>query len=255
MKYIDDLVSVVIPSYNAEKYIESTIYSVLSQTYLKIEIIIVDDVSSDDTIHVLKKFEGYPNVKLIISKEKLYTAGARNLGILNSSGRYIAFIDSDDLWKENKIETQLNALKSTESIICYTGVKKINSEGSYIANLYVPNEISYNELLKGNKICCSSVLIDRVKISNLSFDSNFKIVEDYALWLRILRETKTSALGVNEPLTEYRIHKNAKTSNKLIPALDTWNVLRKSEKLRGTRLMRAYILYIIEGFSKIMSTK
>ena len=106
--------------------------------------------------------------------------------------------------------------------------------------------------MRGNKICCSSVILDRNVITNIDFRKDIRIVEDYALWLEILRIYNISASGLTEPLTLYRVHEKAKTSNKLISALDTWKVLRKSENLPFLKSISAFFFYAIEGLRKYL---
>ena len=247
------LVSIIIPTYNAEKYLEKMLNSIFEQTYTEWEIILIDDVSTDDTKKLVEKVTYRRNIRIVQSSDKLYTPGARNKGITLSKGKYIAFLDADDLWHKDKLMKQIVFLnKNNNTILSFTGVNKINSEGENLGELSVPEEISYKELLRGNKICCSSVIINRELLGDFEFNEEIRIVEDYALWLKILRESGSSALGINEPLTYYRIHDKAKTSNKLISAFDTWKVLRKSENLSIIKSIIPFFFYVKEGFRKLL---
>lgn len=255
MNIDNPLVSIIIPCYNSEDYIIRSIESVLEQTYNNLEIIVIDDMSTDSSISKLKMYDSNIKVKIIYSKQKLYTAGARNLGLKFSKGRIVAFLDSDDLWHSDKLKRQVSFMMKNKYAFCFTGVKKIDEFENDIGLLTVPNSINYNGLLRGNKICCSSVTLDKERINNFEFSSKIKIVEDYALWLKILRENHISAYGINEPLTYYRIHKNAKTRNKLYSALDTWKVLRYSEGLSILSSICPFLYYIKDGLRKYFNLK
>ena len=252
--YIDEnKVSIIMPTYNSSKYLGKAVESVQNQTYENWEIIIVDDVSSDETLKIAHELSSVDyRIKLYPSYEKIFTPGARNLGISKSIGRFIAFLDSDDMWHYQKLEKQISDMINKNIFFSYTGVEKIDSGGISNGYLTVPHSISYKKLLRGNKICCSSVILDRFNIETIEFSNNIKIVEDYALWLKILRESGSNALGINEPLTYYRIHDKAKTSNKLISAFDTWKVLRKSENLSIIKSIIPFFFYVKEGFRKLL---
>ncbi|SOE21817.1 teichuronic acid biosynthesis glycosyltransferase TuaG [Spirosomataceae bacterium TFI 002] len=250
------LVSVIIPTFNSQPYILRTLESVIAQTYTNIEVIIVDDVSEDQTIEIVKKIINNDKRFLLFpSKEKLFTAGARNKGIQLSKGKYISFLDSDDFWDVNKIKFQVEFLEKNNGAFSFTGVARTDTDGDTINILDVPEKISYKDLLKGNKICCSSVMLDAHKIKDITFDAGIKIVEDYALWLKILRIENIFAMGLNSPLTYYRVHENAKTTNKFVSARDTWNVLRKFEKLTLMQSLSSFIYYAFEGLRKKYTSK
>ena len=247
------LVSIIIPTYNAEKYIEETLNSIFEQTYKEWEIIVIDDVSTDDTRKIVEKFTYKKNIRLVQSIEKLFTPGARNKGIELAKGKYIAFLDADDFWHKNKLKKQIVFLERNDNIILsFTGIRKVNSEGKQLGELIVPEKITHKELLRGNKICCSSVVINQELLGVFKFNEEIKIVEDYALWLKILRESDSNAIGINEPLTHYRVHNEAKTSNKLVSAIDTWKVLRESENLSILQSIIPFFFYAKDGLRKLL---
>jgi teichuronic acid biosynthesis glycosyltransferase TuaG len=193
------------------------------------------------------------NIRLVQSTEKLYTPGARNKGIELAKGKYIAFLDADDFWHKDKLKEQILFLeRNNDVILSFTGVKKINGAGKQLGELIIPKKITYTELLRGNKICCSSVIINQELLGYFKFNEDIKIVEDYALWLKILRESGSSAFGINEPLTYYRVHNEAKTNNKLVSAFDTWKVLRKSENLSILQSIIPFFFYAKDGLRKLL---
>lgn len=246
-------VSIIIPLFNAEKYITQTLKSVFEQTFVSWEIILVDDVSTDDTINIVNQNFNENNMTLVQSSKKLHTAGARNAGIVLAKGKYIAFLDADDFWHKDKLKKQITYLESNnEVVLSFTAVKKIDSNGVELGDLNIPKEIDYVKLLRGNKICCSSVVLNNELLGKFKFNEEIKIVEDYALWLKILRENGSCAYGINEPLTYYRIHNDAKTKNKLVSALDTWKVLRVSEKLSIIKSIKPFFFYAKDGLRKLL---
>jgi glycosyltransferase involved in cell wall biosynthesis len=200
-----DLVSVIIPAYNAEKYISETIESVLKQTYKNLEIIIVDDGSTDDTERVVNnKLQAFSKYKFL-KQNNLGPAAARNLGIKNAEGDYIAFLDADDLWLPQKIEKQIRFLKEhPECGLVFTRRKIITPYGKVIDDKRkIPKEINFYILVASNYITTSSVMV-RKKIFDLCgyFDEDIKGPEDWDMWIRISKCTKIGF--IDEPLVIYR---------------------------------------------------
>lgn len=201
------MISVIIPTYNSEKYILECVYSVINQTHKDIEIIVIDDGSIDNTE---KKLENLIKDGKIIfyKKNNGGPASARNLGIRKSSGDYIAFIDADDVWTENKIENQIDLIrKNNEPVVIYTDIFYINKEREREYDIY--QGLIYEKLLKSNFITNSSVIIDRRIIRDvglLNESEEMFGIEDYEYWLRISKKYKFVFL--NKKLTGYRIHAN-----------------------------------------------
>jgi len=200
-------VSVVIPAYNSEKHIAETLRSVLAQTYRNYEVIVVDDGSSDGTLRLARSFE--PQVK-VLTKKNGGPASARNLAISNSQGDYIAFLDGDDLWVEDKLEEQAAFLDGNRSVglvygeaLMFTesdGEKKIGSKIGYTT------DPSFSSLLFGDYIPNSTVMIRRacVEKAGLLNESRELIgVEDYEYWMRIAKHFAIA--GIPRPLAYYRI--------------------------------------------------
>ena len=170
-------VSIIIPIYNSAKYLKKAVESVQNQTYKYFEIILIDDLSTDNSLEIANMMKLTDNrIKVHASKIKLYTPGARNLGISCSKGRFIAFLDSDDMWENKKLEKQITLMLNNDFFFTYTGVQKINNNGINLGKLVIPTSVNYKSLLKGNKICCSSVIIDRIAIKNIEFRTDIRIV-------------------------------------------------------------------------------
>lgn len=220
------LVSVIMPAYNCEKYIADAIESVLDQTYLNFELIVIDDDSKDRTFEIIKKYSNKdPRVKVFKNKKNSGVSATRNRGISLAEGQWIAFLDSDDMWEPSKLEKQLEVAEEISAEFLFTGSSYINEEGEPFKGIFeIPERVSYKELRNQNVISCSSVLIKKKFFDNIKMEKD-EIHEDYAAWLRILKLGVT-AYGINEPLLIYRISRNSKSGNKLKSVKMTYKVFR-----------------------------
>lgn len=249
-KYIDDLVSIVTPVYNAERFIEETIKSVQAQTYTNWEMILVDDLSQDnsqDIINIIKK--GDNRIKYIKLKENSGAAVARNTAIKNARGRYIAFLDSDDLWKSNKLEKQISIMKKNNYGFTFTSYELMNEDGSNINKIVkVPSKINYNGLLKNTIIGCLTVVIDRKLIGDLEMPLIRK-GQDTATWLKILKSYEY-AYGINENLANYRLVQGSISNNKIGALKRTWNTYRNVEQLSLIKSCYVFSCYVINAVKK-----
>lgn len=227
MELAQELISIIMPAYNSEKYIAQSIDSVLAQTWKNWELIVVDDASSDHTCDVVELYVSqYPQIQLIKNRKNQGAAQARNIGIHQAKGQWIAFLDSDDCWMPQKLEKQIIVSRSTASDFLFTGSEFMDETGKRLAGrLSVPSVISYRQLLKQNVISCSSVLIKKELLILYPMEGN-NLHEDFSLWLKILRDCKISATGIDEPLIIYRINSSSKSGNKKKSALMTYRVYR-----------------------------
>ncbi len=228
--YNNKIVSVIIPAYNCENYITQTISSVLTQTYKNIEIIIVDDCSTDDTYEILDKMKKtYDEIKLIHLEKNSGVSHARNVAMSIASGRYIAFLDSDDIWETTKLERQLDLLNERNAGFSYTALSVIDTDGNMKKSIRkVPKKVTYNKLLRNTVIATSTVLLDRNIIGKIEMPPQ-RSGQDYATWLLILR--KNTAFGVKEALVKYRITPNSLSSKKLKSIKQVYNIQVKQEKI------------------------
>ena len=192
------LVSVVMPVYNGEKYIQRAVDSVFEQK-VSLELIVIDDCSVDGTEKVMDEYKSRGEVRYFRNKTNIGVSGSRNRGVREAKGIYVAFLDADDWWEKDKLKKQLILLEKTGSVICSTGRALMHPDGTS-AGKYIPvkQRITYRELLKHNSINCSSVLVRRDVISRFPMEHDDSH-EDYITWLKILREYQC-AVGINEPL-------------------------------------------------------
>lgn len=222
------MVSIVMPAYQAERYLETAVRSVQAQTFTDWELIIIDDHSSDCTADLAEALAGADaRIRVLYNQENTGVAGSRNRGVTAARGEWIAFLDSDDAWREDKLEKQLACAVRHHADFLFTGSAFMNAGGEHINSyLPVPEKIGYRELLKQNLVSCSSVLIRRELVLEYPMRHADRLHEDFAVWLQILRDKKLAAYGINEPLLIYRLSAGSKSGNKAKAALMTWRVYR-----------------------------
>lgn len=247
---IDGLVSVVIPVYKAEKFIELTIKSVLNQTYKKIEIILVDDCSPDKSANIIFEMtKKYPIVKYYKLEKNSGAAIARNKGIDLASGQYLAFLDSDDLWKPTKIEKQVAFAKQNHAEFVFNAIEMIDEEGNIVkSKRRVKEKIDYAFLLTNTMIATSTVLLDISKIGKFQMPL-IRSGQDYATWLLLLRNGRY-AYGIDEALTQYRRTEGSLSSNKTKNWKKVWNIQVHSEGISPISAYFNCVLYIINAVKK-----
>lgn len=244
------LVSIITPVYNSEKYIEECIKSVINQSYKNIEMIIIDDGSTDNSKNIIEKYtESFPFIKYIKCNKNNGVWAARNIGIEKAKGRFISFLDADDLYKKNKIENQINFMLNNNYSFTYTAYDLINENSTSLNKVINAKEYEdYNRLLKGNDIGCLTVMIDRLKIETpIRFENNHH--EDFILWLKILKNNVV-AYGLDEILSSYRKSNSSVSHNKIKAAIWTWNIYTNVEKLPLNKALYYFFKYTINGFRK-----
>ena len=244
------LVSIITPSYNSSKFIEECVNSVISQTYLEWEMIIVDDCSTDNSRNLITKFAKEDDrIKPIFLEENVGAAEARNIAIKKSQGKYIAFLDSDDLWKNNKLETQLSFVNERNITFSFTSYQPISENGmDKYPVIKVPYQIDYHSYLKNTIIGCLTVVIDRDKTGNFEMP-NIRSSHDMALWLLIMKRG-FSAYGLNKNLAYYRIVSTSNTSKKWKAAKEVWDVYRKVEQLNIVYSAICFVGYVYNAIKK-----
>jgi teichuronic acid biosynthesis glycosyltransferase TuaG len=250
------LVSIITPVYNSSKFFEETAKSVLNQTYTDWEWIIVDDLSTDNSIEIIEKFtEIDTRIKLIKSKENLGSGFSRNIATKQAKGIYIAFLDSDDLWDENKLEVQLSFMQKHNYAFSYTSYRYINELGVNINKPYLVSKtpINYNYLLKNTDIGCLTVIYDSSILGKRDM-TKIKRKQDYALWLEILKEGNM-AYPVNSVLASYRVRKGSNTSNKFNLIFSHYIFLRQTQKLNFIKSLFYTFHWGIKGLNKFFFAK
>ena len=221
-----DLISVIIPYYKKKEYIISTINSVLNQTYKNLEIIIIYDDPNKEDLNLLKKIKKKDKrIKIYINKKNLGAGRSRNKGIKLSKGTFVAFLDSDDLWKKNKLKKQIFFMKKNGINASHTSYTIINSNNKIIGSRNA-KDMSYKLLLKSCDIGLSTVVLKKEIITSKIKFANIKTKEDYVLWLKItVNNNKIFALKDN--LTKWRKLEDSLSSSKLQKIYDGYLVYRK----------------------------
>ena len=207
--------SVIVNCKNSEKYLKECLESILNQTYKNFELIIIDNNSKDSTSKIASIYDD-KRIKYFNSNKNLSLGAARNLGIRHSSGSYIGFLDSDDLWHKNKLEETRKTIKLYDSSIIYSNVSYFNEKKSqklYLIDKAFNSNI-FNQQIENYNLCISSCIINKFYLIKLDFyfDEKLEVCEDYDLFLRLLMQQ--SASYIPEVLTRYRIHENNLTKKK-----------------------------------------
>jgi teichuronic acid biosynthesis glycosyltransferase TuaG len=218
-------VSIIIPYYRKRKYFKETIKSILNQTYKNYEVVVIyDDICFNELAFVkdvLKKIK----IKKLIINNKNYGAGiSRNKGIMQASGKYVAFCDADDTWKKKKLNTQINFMLKNKLMISHTNYFVINEKSKVIGKFNIKNKLSYNDLLKSCDIGLSTVIARKKLLQNNKFNT-LKTKEDYFLWLKIVKKIKF-IYGINQQLTSWRKNKNSLSSPVIQKFLDSYRLYR-----------------------------
>ena len=219
-------VSIITPYYNSKQYFDATFKSVLSQTYQDWEWIIVDDCSIDDSFSYINELaKNELRIIVLQASKNGGSAAARNTGLKHATGRYITFLDSDDLLDPNYLESQVNFIKDNGPLIS-AGYRR-QAEHT-CTDFFVPNETDYKKALRGNPLSCLTTMYDRSVIGDLYFDETYNRHEDYIFWLTILKRGIV-AKGNHNVLATYVIHSNSKNSNKSKLVRSMYRVYHESQ--------------------------
>lgn len=247
------LCSVVMTVYNAEKYLKEAIDSVLAQTEKRFELIIVNDCSTDSSEEIIKSYSD-ERIRYFKNEKNLKVSRTRNFGVSQAKTDLIAFIDSDDVWLENKLEKQLKFVKETGARICYAACGFIDNNGTLLNRVFdVPKSVDFKRLLKQNVITPSISMFDKKLLEKYPFEAD-KVHEDFVASLKMLKFEKIKAYGIQEPLVLYRLTTGSKSRNKFKSMIMTY----QSYKLLGLNLFqRLYNLpfYILNGIKKYKGMK
>ena len=223
------LVSIIMPYFNKKKFFKESLNSVLEQSFKNYEIIIIFDGGDKTDLNFIKKeIKKKKNTKLIINKINIGAGFSRNKGINIAKGRYIAFLDCDDLWKKNKLEKQIQFMKKNNSKFCHTNYYLIDENSKFYGLIKVKKELSYSKLMNSCDIGLSTVMLEKKLLLNCKFP-NLKTKEDYALWLK-LAKSSIKIEGLNLNLAHWRNSKNSLSSSLIQKFLDAFRVYYFYEK-------------------------
>ena len=249
------IVSVIMPAYNAQRYLAQAIRSLQAQTFTQWELIVVDDCSGDDTAQIVSQLaQADPRIRLYRNEQNLGAAKSRNRGLELQEGEFVAFLDSDDVWRPKKLELQVDYMRQTNADLTYTAYAILDAQGRKAFQDYlVPPEVDFDGLLKQNVIGCSTAMLRGEVAKKYRFSEEF-YHEDYVLWLEMLRDGCTAA-GLREVLVEYRFHEQSKAGNKTKAAAMRWQIYRDYLGLSLPKSIWYFAHYGLSGLRKYRKTK
>lgn len=242
-------VSIIVPAYNSELYIEDCINSVLSQTYDNWEMIIVNDCSTDNTGQIIETYCLKDNrIKLYNQSENKGVTEARNKAIKLSKGRFVAFLDSDDLWKSTKLEEQINFMVNNNYAFTFTAYEILKDKEEYEGRIFsVPNSINYYGYLKDTIIGNLTVILDQQLIGKVTVEDG--PLEDVRTWMKYLNQGYL-AYGLNKNLATYRVSKHSVSGNKIQNAYRYFRILRDTQNLSISKSLYFHSNYLKNAIIK-----
>lgn len=242
------LVTVVMPAFNGEETIGQSIESVLKQTMDSLELIIIEDHSTDLTASIIQSFADLDSrIVFLRNSSNQGVSRSRNTGCRRARGKYIAFLDCDDIWTPDKLEKQVALMEREKAQLSFTAYAVMNRDGKTLRKVYeVPERTDYTGLLKENVIGCSTVLIRSDWMRRYSFSEEASH-EDYTLWLRLLHDG-IRAVGMNAPMMIYR--RGGRSDCKIRASVNRWRVYRGQERLSFCRSWYYWTIYMVRGLLK-----
>jgi len=242
------LVSIIMPCYNAEKFIAEAIESVIAQSYIHWELIVVNDCSTDKSQTYINMY-AQKDTRIISIQNKTNTgvANSRNVALNTAQGTYIAFLDADDMWLPQKLEQQVTLMQKENIAMCYSAYYAIDIHGERLSTFHVPTQLNYTDMLKTSYIgtlttMYNAKVLGKVYLSDMGH-------EDYVMKLAILKRIPY-AKGINIPLAKYRVQENSLSSNKLKAALWQWRIYREVGKLSFWKSCYYFVQYAYYGARK-----
>ena len=247
---MEGLVSIVTPTFNSEKFISETIQSVQNQTYTNWEMIIVDDCSTDNTANlVTEKAQLDKRITFIRLNENSGPAKARNAGIEKVSGKYMTFLDADDIWFPEFISTSIETIIAKNIFFVFSSYRRSNEKLEFVySDFIVPEKVTYTDILKSNSISCLTAFIDIEKLGKKRMPDIFKR-QDMGLWLQYLKEIPF-AYGIQKPMAIYRIRENSLSRKKSKLLKYQWQFYREVEHLSILQSCYYMINWMYKGFVK-----
>lgn len=235
--------------FNSEAYISDTINSVISQTYTNWELLLIDDCSTDKTLQIVNKYVSlYPNIKLLKSNTNLGAAISRNKGIEAAKGKYIAFLDADDLWKPTKLQVQTAFMETQNCDVSFSSYEQMDELGKPLNKLIkaLP-KLTYQKYLKSNYIgnltgVYNAEILGKIKAPNL------RKRQDWAMWLLAIKKSRKPAKGIQESLAHYRVRKDSMSSNKINLLKHNYLVYRKGLGFSTLKSIFYMLVFLYEHF-------
>ena len=249
----NNLVSIITPSFNSSKFIRECVDSVISQTFQDWELLIVDDFSKDNSKDIISELSSQDErIRPFFLEDNIGAAAARNVALKQAKGKYIAFLDSDDIWNEDKLENQISFMNEKDIAFSFTSYQPISEDRQIKYSIITaPQKMSYHSYLRNTIIGCLTVIIDKEKTGDFQMP-DIRSSHDMALWLLIMKRG-FSAYGLDKNLAYYRIVSTSNTSKKWKAAKEVWDVYRKQEKLNILYSIYCFIGYTFNAIKKRVS--
>ncbi|KIX20486.1 glycosyl transferase [Flavobacterium sp. 316] len=247
---MNELVSIITPTFNSAKFIDETIQSVRNQTYTNWEMIIVDDGSTDNTEEIISLVVKKDNrIRFYKLDKNSGAAVARNRGIEDAKGQYLTFIDADDIWFPDFIKNSVKTIKETKISFVFSSYKRANEELEFIySDFIVPKKATYTDILKSNSISCLTAFVD-IKRLGKKFMPLIRKRQDMGLWLQYLKAIPY-AYGIQETQAIYRIRKNSLSRKKGDLIKYQWQFYREVENLNFLQSVYYMLHWMYRGFMK-----
>ena len=243
------LVTVIMPYFKKKSFFKEAYYSALNQNIKNLEIIVIyDDYEHSDISYIRKIIGSRKNTNLIINKKNVGVGISRNIGIKKAKGKYVAFLDCDDLWNKNKIRHQLNFMKKNNLDISYTSYSVIDKSGDLLYNVKSKNELTYKDFLKSCDIGLSTVVMKKSIFNNFKFNK-IKTKEDYLLWLQ-LSKSSYKFIGIKKILGSWRINTNSLSNNIMQKIKDSFRIYYQFENQNFLKTILSIIVLSFLAFKK-----
>ncbi len=243
------LVTVIMPYFKKKSFFKEAYYSALNQGIEKLEIIIIyDDTDHSDISYIKKIINNRKHTLLIINKKNFGAGISKNIGIKKARGKYISFLDCDDIWNKNKIKYQLNFMKKKNLDISYSSYSIIDEFGKKLHNVKVKNKMEHKDFLKSCDIGLTTVVMKKVIFDNFKFNK-IRTKEDYLLWLQ-LSKSNYKFIGIQRVLSSWRINKNSLSSNTFQKIIDSFRIYYKFEKQNFLKTIVSIVVLSFLAFKK-----
>ena len=244
-----NLVSIIMPAYNSEKFIRDGIESVLSQSYKNWELLIVNDCSQDNTARIVNEYSVTDNrIKLFHNEKNSGPAITRNNAINRAKGRFIAFLDSDDIWLPEKLTTQIGLMLKEGYSFTYTDYHRISEDGLVEGiRISVPKQLNYFQLLRNTAITTSTVILDIDAVGKIQMKETY--YDDFTCWLELMKRGIV-AQSISEDLLKYRVASSSVSRNKINSAIQVWNTYRSIEGLGFLTSIWCFTGYALNALQK-----
>lgn len=248
----NETVGIVVPTYNSGQYVARTIQSVINQEYRDWVLLLSDDGSTDDTAKIVQEFmKTDDRIRWLAATEgHVGVCNARRRAIAAADTEWIAFLDSDDVWRPDKLRVQMEAAREKQADFLFTAANFVDENDRMLEYTHhVPERIGFPEILKQDIIHCSSVLIRKELLGDTFRATDEDVCEDFAAWIRIMRDRKVDAVGVDVPLLLYRRRSESRSANKLLNAYRVIKTYQACD-LSVREMVWAWCHYVYRSLSK-----